>query len=127
MYAQIRSGQPIELTGGTITSGDVQFSYETALAWSDAERASKDILPIVDDAIPAGKVAAGSTLEKIGNTVARRFTLADAPPPPDPLSSWDVITLKVAFNHENRIRALEGKAAVTAAQFKNAVKALAGV
>jgi chitodextrinase len=31
---------------------------------------------------------------------------------------------KVMFNHENRIRALEGKAAVTAAQFMTAVRAL---
>lgn len=44
--------------------------------------------------------------------------------PPDPVDTWDVITLKIAFNHENRIRALEGKAAITAAQFKAAVKTL---
>lgn len=31
---------------------------------------------------------------------------------------------KVAFNHENRIRVLEGKAAFNAAQFKAALKAL---
>jgi stress response protein SCP2 len=34
-------------------------------------------------------------------------------------------SLKVFFNHENRIRALEGKAAVTRAQFLTAVRALA--
>lgn len=41
----------------------------------------------------------------------------------DPIDTWDVISLKIAFNHENRIRALEGKAAITIAQFKIAVKA----
>jgi hypothetical protein len=34
------------------------------------------------------------------------------------------IAAKVAFNHENRLRALEGKAAVTAAQFASALKAM---
>lgn len=33
--------------------------------------------------------------------------------------------LKVLFNHENRIRALEGKAAITRAQFVAGVKSLA--
>jgi hypothetical protein len=47
-----------------------------------------------------------------------------APPPLDALSAWDVISAKILFNHENRIRALEGKAAITAAQFRTAVKAL---
>lgn len=46
------------------------------------------------------------------------------PPPLDPIDSWDTITLKIAFAHENRVRALEGKAAVTVPQFKAAVKAL---
>jgi XkdW protein len=32
--------------------------------------------------------------------------------------------MKVLFNHENRIRALEGKAAITAAQFITAIKVL---
>lgn len=36
----------------------------------------------------------------------------------------DIVVGKVLFNHENRIRALEGKQAVTAAQFRTALKAL---
>ena len=36
----------------------------------------------------------------------------------------DLVALRIAFNHENRIRALEGKQAISAAQFKAAVKAL---
>lgn len=40
------------------------------------------------------------------------------------VSQIDIVALRGLFNHENRIRALEGKAAVTVAQFTNAVKAL---
>jgi hypothetical protein len=36
----------------------------------------------------------------------------------------DVMQFKILFNHENRIRALEGRGAVTAQQFKSAVAAL---
>lgn len=34
------------------------------------------------------------------------------------------IAAKVAFNHENRLRALEGKPTITAKQFANALKAM---
>lgn len=40
------------------------------------------------------------------------------------MSRVNKATLEVTFNHENRIRALEGKNAVTKAQFINAVKGL---
>lgn len=36
----------------------------------------------------------------------------------------DLLIGKVLFNHENRIRALENKAPITAAQFRTALKAL---
>lgn len=36
----------------------------------------------------------------------------------------DRVILQIAFNHENRIRQLEGKAAITQAQFVNAIKTL---
>ena len=38
--------------------------------------------------------------------------------------SVEKLELRIAFNHENRIRALEGKAAITQAQFITALKAL---
>lgn len=47
-----------------------------------------------------------------------------APKVIDPIDAWDVVSFKISFNHENRIRALEGKSAITAAQFKTAVKGL---
>jgi hypothetical protein len=40
------------------------------------------------------------------------------------VDALDMLALKILFSHENRIRALEGKAAITAAQFKTALKAL---
>jgi hypothetical protein len=40
------------------------------------------------------------------------------------ISIMDRAQLRVLFNHENRIRALEGKQAITQAQFVAAVKAL---
>lgn len=56
------------------------------------------------------------TCTEINNAIA-------ALPTKDPvIDAIDIVTLKVAFNHENRIRALEGKAAITIAQFKAALK-----
>ena len=40
------------------------------------------------------------------------------------LSMTDATLFKIAFNHENRLRALEGKQAITAEQFRAAVKNL---
>lgn len=40
------------------------------------------------------------------------------------LDRLDLALFKIAFNHENRLRALEGKAAITALQFRTAIKAL---
>ena len=40
------------------------------------------------------------------------------------ISSLDRAQFLIAFNHENRIRALEGKTAITQQQFRNAIKPL---
>lgn len=45
-------------------------------------------------------------------------------PAMDPIDRWDVLSLKISFNHENRIRALELKQPITVAQFKAALRAL---
>lgn len=42
----------------------------------------------------------------------------------DGVDSWDLLSLRLAFNHENRIRAIEGKAAITVAQFKTALRTI---
>lgn len=90
-YARIISGSAEELTGETITSThtyqiddesfteDVQFSYATMEMWTDAERAAHGIFPIVDDAIPDGKMPSGSSLVIDGSIVRRRWTLIDIP------------------------------------------------
>lgn len=40
------------------------------------------------------------------------------------LDRADKVLFQIAFRQENRLRALEGKASITAAQFRTAVKAL---
>jgi hypothetical protein len=47
-------------------------------------------------------------------------------PPPTLADKIDAATFKILFNHENRIRALEAKAAITVAQFKAALLTLLG-
>ena len=89
MYAQTIGDTSTELTGHDIASGDVNFSHQTMLKWSDAERAAYGIFPIVDDTVPEGKITTGWTLEKVGDVVQRHFTLADAPPPAVPNSISD--------------------------------------
>jgi hypothetical protein len=39
-------------------------------------------------------------------------------------TGYNGVAFKIALNHENRLRTLEGKAPVTAAQFRTAIKAL---
>lgn len=48
----------------------------------------------------------------------------DPKPVIDEVDRIDLIILRVLFNHENRVRVLEGKQAVTMAQFRTAIKAL---
>lgn len=85
-YAQLTESGPILLSSNDLVHGDERFSLRTMLLWSDEERAARDIFPIVDDAIPNGKIATGSTLENDNGTIRRRWTLEDAPPLPVPQS-----------------------------------------
>jgi hypothetical protein len=57
-----------------------------ASLWTEAERKAVGLYPIIDSAIPEGKVSTGSTLvyDAGTDTVTRTHTLADAPPPPVP-------------------------------------------
>lgn len=90
-HAQIISNQPVALNPALAVSFErdgqsLNASYQTVMLWSDDERAAIGVYPIVDDAIPDGKVATGSTLENDGGVIRRRWTLEDAPPPPVPQS-----------------------------------------
>lgn len=90
-YAQIISGQPIALNPASAVTferdgASINASYQTVMLWSDDERAAIGVYPIIDDAIPDGKVATGSALENDNGKVRRRWTLEDTPPPPVPQS-----------------------------------------
>lgn len=83
----------------------------------------RDNWPLVDGetfTVPEGAYSSGMVLAADG----RSLDPAPAPVAPDAIDAVDIVLLKVAFNHENRLRAIEGKAAITMAQFKTAVKAL---
>lgn len=90
-----------------------------------------------DDATYLAWLARGNRATRIASEAELRAVLAAQHPaglPADAaaqdarrgheLSRSDAVLFKVAFNHENRIRSLEGKQPVTAAQFRTAVKAL---
>lgn len=54
--------------------------------------------------------------------IARQAAL----PAPTLADKMDMVQFKVLLNHENRVRVLEGKAQITAAQFKAALVTLLG-
>lgn len=70
----------------------------------------------------------GTTLEIGGSMIGDVYSAPIKPRPQtvifDELDSIVPIIFRILFNHENRIRALEGKQAITAAQFRTAIKAL---
>lgn len=91
MYAQLVSNQPIALNPALAVTFErdgqtINASYQTVMLWSDQERAAIGVYPIVDDAIPDGKITTGSALENDNGTIRRRWTLEDAPPPAVPQS-----------------------------------------
>jgi hypothetical protein len=93
---------------------------------------SEPTIPAVDQHPQATRVQLGNKwVDSIGGTTTQAdldaFNAAVAAQIQQGTESQEVIqsALKVFFNHENRIRALEGKAAVTRAQFLTAVRALA--
>jgi len=91
MYAQITLNKLIALNPASAVTFErdgatINASYQTVMIWSDDERAAIGVHPIVDDDIPEGKVATGSTLEDDNGVIRRRWTLEDAPPPPVPQS-----------------------------------------
>lgn len=79
---------------------------------------------LVDNAVYAGFKASDVQVYVATDVQYKALLDAVAPPAVDPIDQWDVLSLRISFNHENRLRALEGKTAITVAQFKTAVKAL---
>lgn len=79
---------------------------------------------------PTTQVSEGPVITVLADKVTRVWTVraktaAELDADKDAvLTAYDMLSFKVLFNHENRVRTLEGKAAITAAQFKAALKAL---
>jgi hypothetical protein len=64
-----------------------------------------DVLTLAGVPLPAGKSASSSVKQKLTDNV-------------------NLVLLRILFNHENRIRTLQGQAQITVAQFKNAIQNL---
>ncbi len=89
-----------------------------------------------NDAAYQGWLASGHVPATIASVSELGSVLSDlsAPPPVDATASSaykdaligkiDMVMLRVLFNHENRIRALNNQQAVTAQQFLTAIKSL---
>ena len=87
--------------------------------WADAEHTKIDVTIDTETV----RINAIPGLRHYDNLLASGVKIAPYVAP-DPAYAWDLVMLKIAFNHENRIRALESKAPITLLHFKNAVKAL---
>ena len=86
-------------------------------------------LPVERSTVGAGPVADPAVTTVLADRVTVVITLRDKTASEidaekeGRLDAYDVLTFKVLFDHENRVRALEGKAAISAAQFRAALKA----
>lgn len=83
-HAQIISGSPVALNPASAVTFErdgqtINASYQTMMLWSDDEKATIGIYPILEDAIPEGKIGVNSILENVDGVVYRRWTLEDAP------------------------------------------------
>lgn len=91
-WVELQPGRDIEIDG-------VLSSYQTMTLWTPQLRATRGIETIVDDAVPAGKVAIGNELIDDAGSPRRVWTLIDAPPPPIPdgptLSDWRVALIQM--------------------------------
>ncbi len=71
-----------------------------------------------------GSMANPPSQAEVNALTTAQLDAAQADKAADKVDSMDVIIGKVLFNHENRIRALEGRAPITAQQFRTAIRAL---
>lgn len=108
----------------------VQIGADATRFWATARVA---YVP-AGDAAMAAWLGTGRTVVTVGSEADLNQTLAGlglgelAPANVlDTVRGLDPILAKIAFNHENRIRALEAKAPITVAQFKAAIRALSGL
>ena len=104
-----------------------QIGSDATRFWSTAQKAY--VVPANPGLV--AWLASGRTVIAATSETALSETLADlglgelAPTNTrDQIHGLDPLLLKIAFNHENRIRVLEGKAALTLAQFKAVLRVL---
>lgn len=86
MHAMIKFDGPKIISGAFRDEAGTSHAANVLTLWTQAELAFIGVYPVVDDAIPEGQIQTGSTLERDGDVVRRRWTLAPAPPPPVPSS-----------------------------------------
>lgn len=72
---ELRQNEPFETNG-------LQYAANTVVLWTAEELAQIGVFPLVDDPIPAGKVAASSSISFDGHLARRVHVLVDAPPTP---------------------------------------------
>lgn len=93
----------------------------------------EDVLPVEDRVVNTAMLRdpmTAVTLEVSASSVIRTTTTRDRTAPETAaendraIDAVDRVTIRVLFTHENRTRALEGKAAVTMNQFRTALRAL---
>lgn len=120
-YALVKSGSFVENRTYPTKPDDIPHK---GIQWLPCDPVSP---PSFD---PDTELVSGPTYTVNGSVVTESYTkraltvqeldaLKDAK-----VSAIDKVQLKIAFNHENRIRALEGKAAITQQQFLAAIKTL---
>jgi hypothetical protein len=97
--------------GVFVSIADAQF-----VAWKSKEGGSNRPTPI-DTSVNLGAVLAPYRLRPTDSAVLAAYQQAAA-------SAVDLVQLRLMFNHENRIRALESKAPITQPQFLAAISAL---
>lgn len=128
------TGQPRPLDG----EGSYQLPRAAEAIYSDAELAAYGLLRVTPATVPDDKRIVSSTIADQNGAPIEVALLEDIPPPPtldeidtatlnDKLleeGSIDRAELRAIFDHENRVRKLEGKAAITQAQFLTALKTL---
>lgn len=105
-----------------VRNGLVIAAVELAVDWDQPDAGRDAWTP------PEGVQVIASNVAGIGWTWdGATFTAPPPnpdPPPPDLIDSVDLVQLKISFNHENRIRALEGKVALTLVQYKAVLRTL---
>jgi hypothetical protein len=87
MHALNINGSWLEWDGRSFRDASgILHPANVASLWTEAERKAIGLYPIIESAIPEGKISTGSTLtfDADADTVTRVHTLADAPPPPIP-------------------------------------------